>query len=82
MKSVVFSFATKKEVNRAYDSVSLMSVADSNGPFFELSEKLITVVWHEADKAKASTRFHSEAGRGGGHHILAHMRSGMMKTKI
>ena len=74
MKSVVFSFATKKEVNRAYDSVSLMSVADSNGPFFELdeSEKLITVVWHEADKAEKQARdsIVRLVEEFGGHHIL------------
>ena len=55
---MLFLASPQKEVNRAYDSVSLMSVADSNGPFFELdeSEKLITVVWHEADKAEKQAR--------------------------
>ena len=53
MNRAVFRFPGKKEVNRAYDAVSVMGVRDSNGPFFDLSEsgQTITVTRHETDKA-------------------------------
>ena len=58
MNRAVFRFSSKKEVNRAYDAVSVMGVRESNGPFFDLgeSEQLITVTWHENDKAEADAR--------------------------
>ena len=54
MNRAVFRFPGKKEVNRAYDAVSVMGVRESNGPFFDLSEsgQTITVTWHETDKAE------------------------------
>ena len=58
MNRAVFRFPGKKEVNRAYDAVSVMGVRESNGPFFDLSEsgQTITVTWHETDKAEKDAR--------------------------
>ena len=58
MNRAVFRFSTKEDVNRAYDAVSVMSVRESDGPFFVLglSEQTITITWHEVDKAEKDAR--------------------------